>query len=113
MKRAWLYLFLLFPVGLSGCYEDTVKQAASKLQVGMTKSELDHVLKDVKFLKEQSVVVYPNSTEEKTRASFIGNNHYEYRNPENVIDLLTFDGNTKVLSYLIRREKNLRQPNVC
>ncbi len=109
-KNLALLLFCAIPFIFSGCYEEKVKEAVSKLQVGMSKSDLDHTFKDVEFLKEQLVAVYPNSSEEETRGSFIGNNHYELKFPENVIDTLTFDGNSKVYSYLIRREKIYANP---
>ena len=100
-------LLLLF---LFGCYEEKVKEATLHLKIGMTKAELDQTCKDLKFLREQTVSMYPNATETMMRATLWNNQHFESRNPENLIDQLTFDGNIKVYSYLIKREKVYANP---
>ncbi len=95
---------------LFGCYEETVREAASKLKIGMTKAEFTLVTKDLKFLKEQTVLMYPNSNENEMRATLTHDQHYELREPANLVDLLTFDGNMKVYSYLIRKKKIYANP---
>jgi len=110
MKKSWLVFYLIFPVLFSGCYEEKVKEAASKLQIGMSKAQLEAIVKELKFIKEQTVTMYPNSNEEQMRASLANNKNYEYQTPENLIDILTFDGNIKVYSYLIRKDKVYANP---
>jgi hypothetical protein len=102
------FLFL-FSVGCDE-YDPKAKAVAEQLKVGMSKSELDQLCKDLKFLKEQTVLVYPNSNESKTRAVMWNDQHWESIYPKDLIDQLTFDGNTKVYSYLIKREKVYANP---
>lgn len=94
----------------SGCYEEKVKEAASKLQIGMTKARLDQIFIGVKFLKEQTVLMYPNANESRMRGTLWNDKHYESFYPKDLIDKLSFDGNIKVYSYLIRREKVYANP---
>lgn len=54
--------------------------------------------------------MYPNSSESEMRASLANNKNYLDKNPENLIEILTFDGNIKVYSYLIRKEKVYANP---
>lgn len=108
--RTKYILMAMLLVFSSGCYEDKVKEATSNLKIGMTKVELDHLFKDLKFLKEQTVSMYPNADEKMMRATLWNNQHYESLHPDNLIDKLTFDGNVKVYSYLIREKKIYANP---
>lgn len=97
-------------VFLAGC-KMNVKEVTSRLRIGMTKMEMEMSLKGEKFLKEQTALVYPKSTEAETRASVWNNQHYEFVYPEDLITKrLTFDGNIKVYSYLIKKEKKFAVP---
>ncbi len=110
MNRKTFIFYLLLPLMFAGCYEEKVREAAAKLQIGISKNKLDVIVKDLKFLKEQSVEFYPNFNEEKMRASLTNNKIYEEIIPENLIDILTFDGNVKVYSYLIFKKKTYANP---
>lgn len=109
LKHIFPCLLLLV---FSGCYEEEVKEAVSKLQIGMTKTELDHICKDIRFLKAQTVLMYPNFDADEMRATLAYDQHYEYKYPKNLIDLLTFDGDIKVFSYLIRKKNTYANPPV-
>lgn len=94
---------------ISGCgfiYEKNVNDAYPKLKIGMAKSELDKLFSNVKFLKEQAIVKYPNATERNMRDSFSKDVYYDSLYPKEVFESVTFDGNTKVFSYLIRKQLN-------
>ena len=107
MKRLWNVLLCFFLLFSSGCYEEKVKVATSKLKIGMTKIELDHLFKDLKFLKEQTVSVYPKLTESQTRAILWNDRHYDYLNPQDLItDQMVFNGDVKVYSYLVHKESS-------
>jgi len=110
MNKTKLIFTLIILVILSGCYEERVQEAVSNLKLGMSRDELNLVVKDLKFLMEQTVLMYPNHDENEMRASIHNNKHYNFRNPADLIDRLTFDGDTKVYSYLIRREKVYANP---
>jgi hypothetical protein len=104
---------LLFPcllIFLSGCYEQKVKEAADRLKTGMTKAEMDQVTEDLKFIKEQSVMLYPNTAESRMKGIFRHDKKYERLHPEDLIDKLTFDGNIKVYSYFVREERAFANP---
>jgi hypothetical protein len=86
-----------------------VKEAVSKLRIGMTKAELDQAVKDIEFIKEQTVSMYPNSTEDQMRDSLQPDSG-ERVHPNNLISQLTFDENIKVYSYLISKKKAFAAP---
>jgi len=107
LKRLLPCVALVF---LAGC-EMNVKEVTSRLRIGMTKVEMEASLKGQKFLKEQTAVVYPKSTEEETRASVWGDQHYEFVYPEDLIaKQLSFDGNIKIYSYLIKEKRKFANP---
>lgn len=110
LRNILLCLLVLFS---SGCYEEKVKEATSKLKIGMTKTELDHLFKDLTFLKEQTVLVYPNLTEAQTRALIWNERHYKDIHPKDLIaNQLTFDGSIKVYSYFVREERSFANPTL-
>ena len=104
------FLIALFAlVNLIGCYEGHIKKAYQELKIGGAKVEIDRLFNKFKLLKEQTVLLYhPDSTEKEMKSSFWRDNTYEDIQPskKEVITALTFDGNTKVYSYLIDTESN-------
>ncbi|MCG3206392.1 MAG: hypothetical protein KCHDKBKB_03128 [Elusimicrobia bacterium] len=96
---------------LVGCHQMNVEEIMSRLRIGMTKAEMKDALKGEKFLKEQTVKAYPNSTEQETRATVWNHRHYEFVYPEDLIlKKVPFDGSIKVYSYLVKEEKNFAVP---
>lgn len=111
IKERLKFLMACFLIlSITGCYEEKAKEAASRLQIGMNKNDFDYIFRDLKFLKKQTVLMYPNSSEEKMRATLWNHQHFEQIHPNNLIDLLTFDGSINVYSYLIRKEKVYANP---
>jgi hypothetical protein len=102
MKKVILPLLGLFL--LSGCYEQKALDAYKKLEVGMNKQELQRLLNNLKFIKEQPILKYGSSSEQHMRGSLTHNKSWKDRQPKDLIDHLTFDGNIKVYSYLIKEE---------
>jgi hypothetical protein len=97
-------------VFLAGC-EMNVKEVTSRLRIGMTKMEMDQCLKGQKFLKEQVALIYPNSTEEKTRAAVWSGQEFKFVYPEDLIaKRLTFNGDVKVYSYLVKEKRKFAVP---
>lgn len=97
---------------VSGCgfiYEKNVNNAYSKLKIGMTKVELDKAFKNVKFLKEQTVVKYPGSSGEDMRHVFEKYNHFEDIYPKDIFRKISYDGSVKVISYFVK--KDIAWPN--
>ena len=76
------------------------------MKIGAPKTEINHLFKKFTFIKEQTVLTYGTATERETRSSIWRNNTYEDIQPEKkiLIPSLTFDGNTKVFTYLINKE---------
>lgn len=94
-----------------GCHRMDVVEVASKLSVGMSKAELDSVMKSEKFLKEQTVQVWPGSNELQTRAAIRNNSSYKSIFPEDLIDeRIPLDGSIKAYSYLIKEEQPFANP---
>ena len=108
MKIKFL-LPLIALISLTACYEGKIKKAYEELKIGSNKIEMDRLFKDFKFIKEQTVLLYHNETNEnEMRGSFWSNKSYEDIQPQKkiLIPSLTFDGNTKVFTYLVDVESN-------
>lgn len=104
-------LTCLAAFAIAGCQRMDVAKVTSKLRIGMSKAELDRVMKHEKFLKEQIVQIRPGSDESETRAAVSSNKLYESIFPKDLIDeKLTFDGNIKVYSYLIEEDRAFANP---
>lgn len=104
-------LTCLAALAIAGCQRMDVAKVTSKLRIGMSKAELDRVMKHEKFLKEQVVKIRPGSDESETRAAVSSNKLYESIFPKDLIDeKLTFDGNIKVYSYLIEEDRAFANP---
>jgi hypothetical protein len=88
-----------------------VEEVTSKLRIGMSKAELDKVMKGEKFLNEQVVNARPGSAEGETRAVVWNHRTYKVVHPENLItELMPFDGSVKAYSYLIKEERRFANP---
>lgn len=102
------FLKLLLPClllsSVAGCRERDPKQFAARLHVGMSKAELDSALKDLPFLREQTVAVYPNRTVKEMRGKIGPDNPTEWWYPETLAEQFRFDGSEKVYSFLIRKK---------
>lgn len=106
-----LFLFICFT--LVGCYEGKVKAVSAGLKIGMSKMEMDHLVRELKFLKEQTITLYPNATETEMRSTFTHDQQYEYLEPEDLFQRqVSFDGNIKVFSYLIKESHKFAAPVV-
>ncbi len=108
----YIAIMLIMGFFTSGCgfiYEKKIDAAYSKLKIGMTKSEIDNAFKDVKFLKEQAITRYPNATDGIMKSSLFKDHVYDDLYPKDIFESVTFDGNVKVFSYLIK--KRLNWPN--
>jgi hypothetical protein len=114
MKLFNSFCLSLVLVGQVGCTSTQIlEKAISKLRLGMSKPEMEEVLDDWKFLKEQTVIAYPGSTEQETRAVAWSTKTNVLVFPENLItEQLPFDGSIKVRSYLIKRDKMFAVPVV-
>lgn len=111
--KSFFTIILVFLVGfsLSGCHKMNVKDVSGKLRIGMSKEELNVVMKGEKFLREQIVQVHPGSTEQRTRAAVRNNRIYTLIIPKGLIDeILPFDGSVKAYSYLIKEERRFANP---
>jgi hypothetical protein len=109
LARIVLSGVLLF--SLAGCYEMDVKEAVSKLKIGMTKAELDKAFKKVTLIKVRTVNIRPGITEEQSRA-ISSSQGFEEVHPEDLVTKqLVFDGNTKVYSYLVKTVKKFANPD--
>jgi hypothetical protein len=99
-------------MALNGCQREMdVKAVTARLRIGMTKGELDQIMKGEKFLKEQVVKAYPGRTEKETRAAVWNHNTYVFVQPQNLVtEQLSFDGTVKVFSYLIKEERRYANP---
>ncbi|MBL0058271.1 MAG: hypothetical protein IPP35_03995 [Elusimicrobia bacterium] len=94
-----------------GCQRMDVAKVTSKLRIGMSKAELDHVMRGEKFLKEQIVQLWPGQSEPETRATIHNDNLYESIYPKDLIDeRLPIDGSVKVYSYLIEEDRAFANP---
>ena len=93
-------------LSLTACYEGKIKKAYEELKIGASKTEIDRLFKEFKFIKEQTILVYGSIGENETRGSIWSDKHYEDVQPgiEILVPSLTFDGNTKVFTYLINKE---------
>jgi hypothetical protein len=88
-----------------GCHRMNVNSVKAQLRIGMSKAELDRVMKGERFIRGQVVKVHPGSNEIHTRASVRNNMIYKYVSPEGLIETrLPFDGSVTAYSYLIREE---------
>ncbi len=104
-------LACLVILAMTGCHKMNVREVTSRLKIGMSKTELDNVMKGEKFLMEQIVKVYPGRTEQETRAAAWNYRSYESVDPKNLItEILTFDGSVKAYSYLIKEERRFANP---
>ena len=119
MKRfsASRFLKIIFPClilsTVAGCRTMNVEEVAARLRVGMSKAEMDGVMKGQKLLKEQTVSLYKNSTEVQTMSAVWNDHTYKFVYPEELVTKqLTFDGDLKVYSYLIKEEKSFAVPVV-
>ena len=103
-----ILIYILIILGLTGCYESRIKKAYEELQIGSSKIEIDRLFKEFKFIKEQTVSTHWTETENETRSFIWSNNTWEDVQPDKelVIRSLTFDGNTKVFTYLVDVESN-------
>jgi len=109
LARIVLSGVLLF--SLAGCYEMDVKEAVSKLKIGMTKAELDKAFKKLTPLRERTVNIRPGITEVQSRA-ISSSQGFEEVHPEDLVrKQLVYDGNTKVCSYLVERRKVYMNPD--
>ena len=110
MKFIKCLTILLAVIFMSGCgnpvYMKNIENAYSELKVGMTKSEVDNLFGRFKFLKEQTVTMYSNSDEEDMRHTLLNYIRYKNLSSKGIFSKVTFDGNTKVFSYLIKQELN-------
>lgn len=98
-------------LAMIGCHKMNVKEVSSRLRIGMSKAELNNVMKGEKFIMEQVVKVYPGRTEQETRAATWNYMKYELVVPENLIkEILPFDGSVKAYSYLIKEERRFANP---
>ncbi len=101
----------LVALALTGCHRMNLADVTSKLRIGMSKAELDTVMKDEKFLKEQTVKARPGSTQEETRAFVWSIRTYELVHPKNLImEQMPFDGSVKAFSYLVKEERRFANP---
>lgn len=91
-------------LGITGCHRMDVGSVTSKLRLGMSKAELDSAFKDMTFLREQRVAVYPNRTVEEMRGKIGPDNPMEWWYPKTLAGQFRFDGNEKVYSYLIQKK---------
>jgi hypothetical protein len=97
---------------LVGCNQPKVEDAASGLEVGMTKAELDQLFSGIEVIKEQIVSMYPNASDEKmrgilySRATRSEGGFY----PENIFHAITFDGDIKTYAYLVKRKQPFANP---
>jgi hypothetical protein len=91
-------------------HKTCVEKAYAKLRIGMTKNEIDGLFKGCKFIMKQTVVLYPNSSEQEMRRTFSDNEVYEDLYPKDLIERVTFTGNIKVFSYLIRERMTFANP---
>lgn len=98
------FILCLTALTVAGCRDVNVEQVTSRLRVGMNKTELDRELKGMEFLKEQTVILYPNTTEEKMRSLIGPDNPEEYWYPKDLANRLSFDGKIKVYSYLVKNK---------
>jgi hypothetical protein len=82
-----------------------VGAVTAQLRIGMSKAELDQVMKAERFIREQVVKVRPGSNEIHTRAAIRNNKIYKYVSPEDLVEArLPFDGSVTAYSYLIKEE---------
>ncbi|MBL0350918.1 MAG: hypothetical protein IPP68_11185 [Elusimicrobia bacterium] len=82
-----------------------VGAVTAQLRIGMSKAELDQVMKAERFIREQVVKVRPGSNEIHTRAAIRNNKIYKYVSPEDLIEVrLPFDESVTAYSYLIKEE---------
>lgn len=106
-----IILTCLAMVSMLGCHRMNVAEVTSNLRIGMSKAELDGVMKHEKFLKEQIVKAYPGRTEKETRAATWNFRTYKLVYPKNLIsELLPFDGSVKAYSYLVKEERRFANP---
>ncbi|MBL0059330.1 MAG: hypothetical protein IPP35_09525 [Elusimicrobia bacterium] len=102
---------ILAALTVVGCHKMNVTEVTSKLRVGMSKAELDTVMKGEKFLKEQTVKTRPGNTVEETRGYLWALNTYEVIYPRNLItEQIPFDGSVKAYSYLVKEERRFANP---
>lgn len=105
------FLICLVSMVMVGCHKMNVDDVTSKLRVGMSKVELDSVMKSERFLKEQIVQARPGSTGEEERALVWNHRIYESIHPKNLItEQIPFDGSVKAYSYLIKEERRFANP---
>lgn len=98
-------------LGAVGCHRMDVGSVTAKLRIGMSKVELDQVMKGERFLKEQVVRNWPGKSEAETRAAIISNSIIKLISPEDLIrERLPFDGSVKAYSYLIRENRRFANP---
>lgn len=112
MKRLSFFVsaFLVLITLLSGCtnplYVQKVNAAYTKLQIGMTKSEVEKLFNKTSFIREQVVKLYPDRPEETTRRALKFDKSYEDVHPSNLMDTIGVDGNFRVLEYLEKKVQN-------
>ena len=104
---------ILISILLSGCtnpiYINNIEKKYSMLKVGMSRQEFQNLFANFRFIKEQTVDTYPNSTVEDMRLSLKNYKTWQDVYPQNLINELKFDGSIRVYSYLIK--KRLVWPN--
>ena len=107
MKIFKLVTFFLLAIGFTGCYAAKAKKTYEKLKIGASKAELDQLFHELKFIKEQTVLRYGTLSESVTRGTIWSDNTYEDIKPNmEILHQFTFDGNTKVYSYIINKSYN-------
>jgi hypothetical protein len=99
------FLFVMAMTVVLGCHRMNVDSVKAQLRIGMSKAELDQVMKAERFIREQVVKVRPGSNEIHTRAAIRNNKIYKYVSPEDLIEVrLPFDESVTAYSYLIKEE---------
>jgi hypothetical protein len=112
MKAKYFRLLVVTGLlGMVGCHRMNVGAVTAQLRIGMSKAQIDQVMKGEKFLKEQTLALNPGRTEGEMRASVWDNHTYKSYYPDNLINQkLTFDGSMKAYSYLIKEERPFANP---
>jgi hypothetical protein len=111
MKTQRTLSVVMAVLALAGCHKMNVSEVTSRLKVGMSKAQLDTVMKEERFLKEQVVKTYPNRTDQETRAATWNFRTYKIIHPENLItEQMPFDGSVKAYSYLIKEDRRFANP---
>ena len=105
------FLIVAAFLGAVGCHRMDVGSVTANLHIGMSKVELDQVMKGEKFLKEQVAKNWPGKSEAETRAAIISNSIIKLISPEDLIRVrLPLNGSVKAYSYLIEEKHRFANP---